>query len=104
MLTGAGIAHGINSMYRNLATSGNNGHFIMALDVTRWLPMEAYFDRFDAFVATLKDSSLKGEVLLPGEIRWRNYHANLKNGICLPESTRTDLSKFALPHGIALPW
>jgi LDH2 family malate/lactate/ureidoglycolate dehydrogenase len=41
VITGAGVSHGVASMYNNFKESGHNGHFLMALDSRagcRWTP------------------------------------------------------------------
>jgi ureidoglycolate dehydrogenase (NAD+) len=102
VLTGAGVAGGVASMYKDLGHSGNNGHLMLALDVTRWMSMEEYYGRFDALVATIKASG--DDVLLPGEIRWRNARENTAQGIELGADLRARLAEIADPLGIAAPW
>jgi len=104
VLTGAGVGHGVASMYDNLDESGHNGHFLMALDVARWMPMDGYHERMEALIAEIKGSGGADAVLLPGEIRWRTYRDNLENGIVLAEETRAQLARLAAPHDLSLPW
>ena len=104
VITGAGVSHGVASMYNNFKESGNNGHFLMALDISRWMPLEAYFDRLESLVATIKASGLGREVLLPGEARWKAYACNCVNGIAVAPETRVKLGQLAAPLGIRAPW
>ena len=78
VITGAGVGDGVASMYQDFARNGGNGHFLLALDIARFLPIETYHARFDGLVAALKSSG--GHVLLPGEIRWENYRDALEHG------------------------
>jgi LDH2 family malate/lactate/ureidoglycolate dehydrogenase len=104
VLTGAGMSHGVASMYENMEQSGDNGHFMMAIDISRWMSMEAYHARFDAFEADVRGSGGKGTILLPGEIRWRNYHENLAAGINLADRLRSTLAELGGLHNVELPW
>jgi LDH2 family malate/lactate/ureidoglycolate dehydrogenase len=76
----------------------------MALDVSRWMPLDAYFDRLESLVEIIKASGLGREVLLPGEARWKAYAYNSVNGISIGAETRRLLSEFAEPLGIRAPW
>ena len=81
VMTGAGVSHGVTSMYNDFSRSGDNGHLMLALDVARWMSMDEYYARFEALVTIIKAS---GEaVLLPGEVRWQNYRENLTRGIAV---------------------
>ncbi len=81
IITGAGVSDGVASMYNDFSRNGDNGHFMLALDVTRWMNMDIYYSRFETLVAALKSSG--DDVLLPGEVRWENYHESLTNGVSL---------------------
>jgi ureidoglycolate dehydrogenase (NAD+) len=104
VITGAGISHGVASMYFDFTRTANIGHFFIAMDVKRWMPLEAFFDRMEELVSALKGSGREGEVLLPVEKRWRNYAANLQDGIPLDTKTREELQQLSAPYGIPAPW
>lgn len=104
VLTGAGVSHGVASMYQNFSESGHNGLFMMALDISRWMPLPAYFERFESLIRELEASNPGGEVLLPGAIRWRSFDHNSQHGVPLDEDVRRSLEVLSRPHGIAPPW
>lgn len=79
VLTSAGVSDGVASMYNDFGRGGGNGHFVMALDVARFMTIDEYFQRFEGLVALLKGSG--GQVLLPGEIRWETYRDSQRRGI-----------------------
>ena len=90
VLTGAGVSGGVASMYSDLSRGGGNGHFLLALDVTRWMDIETYHARFDSLAVTVKAS---GEgVLLPGEVRWDHYRESLANGAEVDDALWASLS------------
>jgi LDH2 family malate/lactate/ureidoglycolate dehydrogenase len=94
VLTGAGVADGVRSMYKDYSRPGNNGHFFIALDIQRFMPIESYYERMEGLVALLKASNPKSEVLLPGEIRWLNYDENMKRGIFIHAQALRALEPF----------
>lgn len=104
LITGAGVSHGVASMYNNFTETGNNGHFLMALDITRWMDLETYFDRLKSLVEMIKSSGAGREVLLPGEARWQAFAYNSVNGIAVAPETRAELGKLVAPLGIRAPW
>jgi len=79
VLTGAGIGPGVASMYSDFSRSGDNGQFLLALDVSRWMDWESYFTRFETLLALLHTSG--NGVLFPGEIRWEHRQRALSEGV-----------------------
>jgi ureidoglycolate dehydrogenase (NAD+) len=94
VLTGAGIADGVGSMYKDFSRSGDNGHFFLAFDIARFMPIESFYERMEGLVALLKASNPKSEVLLPGEIRWRSYDENMRRGVLVDDRTLRALEPF----------
>jgi LDH2 family malate/lactate/ureidoglycolate dehydrogenase len=78
VITGAGVSDGVASMYNDFTRNGGNGHFMLALDIARFMPIETYYARFDALTAMIKQSGDK--VLLPGEVRWEKLRDAESNG------------------------
>jgi LDH2 family malate/lactate/ureidoglycolate dehydrogenase len=104
VVAGAGISDGVKSMYGNLSEGGDNGHCMIAIDVTRFMPLETYYERMEGLVELLKQSNPDAEVLLPGEIRWQHYRQNLMEGILLPAKNIEQLEHLASQAGIEIPW
>ena len=104
VLTGAGVTRELGSMYKDIGKGGNNGHFFMALDVSRWMAMDAFHARMDLLAASVADSSPDGSARLPGEARWSAYADSEANGVRLEDSTREALETLARDHGVTVPW
>ncbi len=102
VLTGAGVGDGVASMYNDFSRSGDNGHFMLALDLKRWMSIEDYHARFEGLVGAVKGSG--NDVRLPGEVRWENYRDNLANGIALDDAAARNASAAAQAVGLAAPW
>jgi len=91
VLTGAGVGDGVASMYNDFARNGDNGHFVMVLDVRRWMDPDTYHARFDGLAAAVKGSG--GGVLLPGEVRWEHYRDSLARGVALDDAAWAGLQR-----------
>ncbi len=79
VITGSGVGSGVASMYNDFTRNGDNGHFLLALDVSRFMGMDDYFARFEAMVAMVKASG--PSVLLPGEVRWESIRESKSLGV-----------------------
>ena len=107
VVTGAGIGHGVKSMYKNFKESGENGHAFGAVDIERLMPLEEYFDRMEALVSLVRGSAVGvagRRVLIPGEQRWDAYERSQREGVALDAATRTALAELARERGIPVPW
>lgn len=104
VLTGAGISGQVGSMYKHVEAAGNNGHFILALDVSRWMSMEAFYERMDFLSASIEASGGEQCVRMPGEARWTAFANSKESGISLEPETLTALEGLARMHGVSLPW
>lgn len=104
VITGAGICHGVTSMYNNFERSADIGHFILVLDLKRFMPAEILESRMDQFVASIRGAGADGDVLLPGEVRWRHHDDNLANGIPVAAGTQKMLEPLIQKDGLTAPW
>jgi len=104
VLTGSGFSHSVKSTYSNFVDSSDSGHCLIAIDVQKWMPMEAFYHRFETLIQLLKASSPEDEVLLPGEVRWRNHRDNLLTGISIPRPMKKTLTELSDRYEIRTPW
>ena len=102
IITGAGVGDGVASMYNDFTRAGDNGHFLMALDVARWMDLDSYHARFEGLVSAIKASGYG--ILLPGEVRWENYRESLANGVVLDERTAETAASLAAQVNLVPPW
>jgi len=102
VVTGAGVAHGVHSMYSDFEKPGNSGHFFLAIDIETLMPMDTYFDRLEHLVDALRDCD---GVLLPGEARWRALaETEAAGGVTLDAKSTEALTKLAESLNVPLPW
>ena len=79
------------------------GHFMGALDITRFLPWEDYLQRIDQLRRDIRSvPRMEGvpEILLPGDRRARMAAAQARHGIPLSETTREALHTLAAAFGV----
>jgi LDH2 family malate/lactate/ureidoglycolate dehydrogenase len=85
------------------ASETNTGHFIVALDIVRFLPLEDYKAEVDRHVRELKESKrLPGvdEIRMPGERRRACREERLRDGVPLAPVLVAQLDKLAGELGI----
>lgn len=81
----------------------NVSHFIQAIDISFFGPVDAFKRRMDAMIAKIKSSRLapgSHEVLLPGERGYRERARRLVEGIPVPEPVFEDLRDWARKLGV----
>ena len=104
VMTGAGVSGGVSSLFKDMSRSGDNGHFMLAIDIARLMPTDDYHARLEGLLELLKTSNPGGEVLYPGETRWRIREDNLANGIPVSPGIAGPLAELAERLGVAVPW
>ncbi len=102
IITGAGVSDGVASMYNDFTRFGDNGHFLMALDVAHWMDLDSYHARFEGLITAIKASG--DGVMLPGEARWENYRESMAKGVVLEELTAETIASLAAQVKLVPPW
>jgi LDH2 family malate/lactate/ureidoglycolate dehydrogenase len=101
-LSGSGMLTEVAGPYQAERRS-RSGHFVMALDIAAFGPVEAFESRIARMIAELKATPLAegfAEILYPGELEARNEARFLAEGLPLPEKTRADLLAAARLWGV----
>jgi LDH2 family malate/lactate/ureidoglycolate dehydrogenase len=104
VLTGAAIAGHVGSMYKHVSKAGGNGHFFLAFDIARWMPLADWYDRMDALCLALIASGPPGSVRIPGDSRWAEYDRSLAKGVLLEDRTLARTEALARSLGVELGW
>jgi len=85
--SGAGISHGVRSMYSDFENPGNSGQLLVAIDINTLMPLDTFYDRMEFLIGAIRDCE---GVLLPGETRWRaRAETEAAGGIRLDEQSIT---------------
>ena len=101
----AGVLTGAAFGRTPYAVDGNHdvGHFVIAVDVAHWMPIDQFHARVDQFVGEVKASErLPGvdEILLPGELEHRRTVDRLRDGVPVPDETLRDLRRLETALGL----
>ncbi|MBC7330846.1 MAG: Ldh family oxidoreductase [Synergistetes bacterium] len=96
LLMGSSYGREIKSMFTDFTKPMGVGHFMMAIKVESFMPIEEFKARVDEYIRTIKNSKkAKGvkEILLPGERSWKTERERLKKGIPLSEKAMEALKE-----------
>lgn len=106
VLTGSSFASQVSPAFEAGKESGC-GHLAIALDVSRFLPLEEFNRRVEDLIRAVKAAPLAPgveEVYYPGEPEARAEEANLQRGVSLPRKTIEDLTRLAEEIGVRAPF
>ena len=107
VVTGAGVSSEVASLHRDLERESNVGHCFIAIDISRLMPLDLYYDRMNMLIGFIKESKPQRgveEVLVPGETRWRMAERQSAEGICLDAEAIKVMESMARDWGISTPW
>ncbi|WP_374542152.1 Ldh family oxidoreductase [Sphingorhabdus sp.] len=104
VLTGAGVAGEVASMYADLDRPGNNGHFLLAIDIARWMPPEYFHRRVEALAVALTTPPGSQDVRLPGDARWEEISRSRREGILIEDHVLAQIELLAGNLGVTLDW
>ncbi len=102
-LNGAAFGRDVVDFNADDGSETNTGHFIVALDIARFIPLAAFTAEVDRQLADLKGSQrLPGvaEIRMPGDRRRECRDDRARNGVPLAPALVTQLDKLAGELGI----
>ena len=103
VLTGANFGTHTPDLYRNLKDRSNIGHFMLAIDITRFQKTDSFYQRLSECLQMVHDCKAidaDEPVKLPGEIEATNRAKALAFGIALPEDVIHALKQECAELGI----
>jgi LDH2 family malate/lactate/ureidoglycolate dehydrogenase len=106
VLTGAGFAGDMKSLYEDFSGPQRIGHVFMAIRPDLFMPMADFKQRMDDMIDRFKDSKPRDgldEVLMPGEPEFRRKEERLRTGIPVTAEVRSQLRTEADVLGLATP-
>lgn len=105
VLTGAGFGKYVNNMYENWEQPQNVGHFFIALDIDKFIPIDIFKSRMDDYIRSLKDEPKAPgvkEILIPGELEFRQTDRTKAEGITLPFKVVEELAEIGKRYDLEL--
>jgi LDH2 family malate/lactate/ureidoglycolate dehydrogenase len=97
-LNGAAFGRDVVDFNADARTETNTGHFIVAVDVSRFTPLDVFKAEVDRHLRDLRASErLPGfdEIRIPGEQRMGRYESRLRGGVPLSSELRQKLDALA---------
>lgn len=104
ILTGAGVGGEVRSMYHDLENQGGNGHFMLAIDIGWWMPLDRFGARMEALRNWLIPPDAPDGPRLPGDARWREIARSQSDGVLVEDHTLGAIQKLAEELGLQLAW
>lgn len=105
VLTGAGYGKYVNNMYENWEEPQNVGHFFIALDIEKFIPVSYFKSRMDDYIRSLKAEPRAAdvkEILIPGELEYRQTEKRKAEGIELPLKVVEELAEIGKRYDLDL--
>ena len=106
VLSGGRILDEIPLFFTNLEKQVGNGHFHIAIDISKFCEVQNFKARVDQIVKILKATPLMedfDEILVPGDPEARNAEEQTRNGIAIPEAVIGDLILLAENLKVNIP-
>lgn len=106
VLAGASILGGIPQWFTATNKRTGNGHFHMALDLSRFVAPEEFAERMDELRSSIRDIALRPgveEIRLPGEGADRREREAKASGVALPQAVLDDLVGLASLYDLTMP-
>jgi LDH2 family malate/lactate/ureidoglycolate dehydrogenase len=106
VLSGAAFGTDLGAMYDDFSKPQNIGHWMLAIDVEHFMPRAEFEPRMAALIGMVRSSTpLDPErpVLLPGEPEDRIQAQRERDGIPIPDDTRTALAAIGERYGAPFP-
>lgn len=105
----SGGQHGpwLPPMYGDYMNPQGIGHFVLAVNVEAFLPLEQFREEMDRFVVRVKASERSEgveEIFVPGEIEFRRRESALREGVALPPEVVAELKALGQQLGITVPF
>lgn len=106
VMTGAGILSQVTSWNLDMPSANGAGHAFIAIDVSKMMPTEAFFERINQMADELRNApKAKGadRIFLPGEMEWDKREKALASGeLELTDAMVSSLMALSELTGVAL--
>jgi LDH2 family malate/lactate/ureidoglycolate dehydrogenase len=106
VLSGAAVTHDIGNMYSDFDKPQDVGHFMIAIDISRFLPYEEFISRMDALLEqarAVQPARGFSKVMAPGDPEQITADTRLREGIPLAEATIQELQELGKKAGVPFP-
>jgi len=104
VLAGAACGPYINHFWKDFEHPQNVGQYFMAIDISKFLPLDEFIKNMDSLVSELKALPKNPgveEIFMPGEIEAMRRRERMKNGIELSEQVYGELEDLGQQYDVS---
>jgi LDH2 family malate/lactate/ureidoglycolate dehydrogenase len=95
IISGSGYGKKIETFHKLMGPTGI-GSCCMTFDIKKFMDIDTFYSLLQEYITSIKNLKKKegvSEILLPGEIEWKNESKSIEEGITLPQEIVSDLNK-----------
>ncbi|MCM3748769.1 Ldh family oxidoreductase [Paenibacillus pasadenensis] len=106
VLSGAAYGPHVNNLYRDGDPAANVGHSFILLDMSRWMPLDSYYNLAEQFIQEVKDTPKAAgseAIYYPGERRHQQFMKRSAAGLAVPAEVAGELKRLGDEIGVVFP-
>jgi len=106
VICGAAVGPTLKNVYKDFDGGLNKGQLFMAIDIRHMTDVQSFKERMDKQVDFIKDTPLAKDsdgVFLPGEIEYRNYERQSREGIVYAVEILRELKEISKKVQVSVP-
>lgn len=106
VLSGAAYGPHVNNLYKDGDPPANVGHSFILLDISKWMPLEDYFDMMKTFLREVKEvpkAAGTEEIRYPGERRHAEFLERSARGLAVSKEVTAELQRLGGELGVQFP-
>ncbi|MFA7468696.1 MAG: Ldh family oxidoreductase, partial [Desulfotomaculaceae bacterium] len=103
IISGSAFGHHVGWIYDDSLEPTNVGHFVIALNVEKFMPFEEYLNRVEQMKAEIRSVPLAdgcNRILLPGERKQEKANRRIEEGIPVKAGLLEELNQLAAALGV----
>ena len=104
ILSGAAFGPHLNNMWKDFENPQNVGHFFLAVDIAKFVPLDEFKTRVEQMIGEIKALPKNpgvDEIFMPGEIEQRRRKERKSEGVPLSAVVYEELKALGTQYGVA---
>lgn len=106
VLSGAAYGPNVHNLYKEGDPPANVGHSFILMDISKWMPLDEYFDIMDMFLQDVKNvPKAEGidEIFYPGERRYEKFKDRSTKGLKVAQEVVDELKQLGDNFNVLFP-
>lgn len=103
VLSGSGYGKNVHSMYKDMKSPADVGHFFLCINIEAFMPKEIFYRKIKKMKEEIKNSAKRqgvDEIRIPGEKKAKTKAGKLKSGIQLGNDVIEELKALAKENNL----